>query len=264
MFRKGLLAVLALSILTILTYANMVEAITYAVEEGLVSYWSFEPDTIDGDTIKDLFGENHGTIYGGPQLVEGIVGKAMLFDGVDDAVGIPNNATISLSEAFTYEAWANPTVNNGCEGVITKGTWNGDSALATGGEEKWKISIGGVGGSSVGTWGTFPSGAWYHLVMAVDGRGPDKFRLYVDGKLVGSLDSSGHIHDLTNVIEDMFIGFTQRNVAFFTGPIDEARVYNRALTPEEVVINFESRGGIAVDYTSDKLISVWGRLKSDQ
>lgn len=263
MFKKGLIAVLALSILTILTYANMAEAVTYAVEEGLVSYWSLDDWTVDGTTIRDLFGENHREVFGGAVTVPGVIGEAMLFDGVDDAVFIPTNETIALSEKFTYEAWSNHSVNDGNAGIISKGTWNGFAALEMGGGGQFKIRING-GGNSQGFWGDFSPGKWYHLVMTVDGRGPDKFLLYVNGKVQEpTLDSTGQTGDLSTAPEGMWFGFEERNVIFYTGMIDEPRIYNRALTPEEVVLNYESRGGIAVDYTSDKLISVWGKLKSE-
>ncbi|GIW67303.1 MAG: hypothetical protein KatS3mg096_171 [Candidatus Parcubacteria bacterium] len=50
--------------------------------QGLVGYWSF-----DDCTAKDLSGNNNnGTLMNGPQCVDGKVGKALSFDGVDDYV----------------------------------------------------------------------------------------------------------------------------------------------------------------------------------
>ena len=52
-----------LTVLLMLTWqTNTVKA--QIVTDGLVSYWSFDEDTIEGKTVKDSWGENHGTIQG--------------------------------------------------------------------------------------------------------------------------------------------------------------------------------------------------------
>ena len=62
--------------------ANIVEA--QVVTDGLVSYWRL--DTIKGNTVVDVWGENDGTIFGDPKIAEGKIGKALNFDGDDHIV----------------------------------------------------------------------------------------------------------------------------------------------------------------------------------
>ena len=50
------------------------------------------------------------------------------------------------------------------------------------------------------------------------------------------------------------------NVQFFKGVIDEVRIYNRPLTDEELIQNYESDVGLGVE-PSDKLSTVWAALK---
>ena len=47
---------------------------------------------------------------------------------------------------------------------------------------------------------------------------------------------------------------------FFEGVFDEVRIYDRALTHEEVMHNFESGIGLGVEAVQ-KLPTVWGALK---
>lgn len=47
---------------------------------------------------------------------------------------------------------------------------------------------------------------------------------------------------------------------FFEGVFDEVRIYDRALTEEEVIHNYESGIGLGVEAT-EKLPTVWGALK---
>lgn len=48
---------------------------------------------------------NHGTIQGAQWTMDGRVGGALLFDGIDDYVRIPHAPSLNLSEAITIEAW---------------------------------------------------------------------------------------------------------------------------------------------------------------
>ena len=47
----------------------------------------------------------------------------------------------------------------------------------------------------------------------------------------------------------------------FEGVIDEVKIYNRALTPAEIVQNYEKAKALAVEDSSDKLAITWGELK---
>ena len=68
-----------------------------------VSWWKAEnnaSDAIDGNT---------GTLQGGMGFAAGEVGQAFSFDGVDDAVRIPNAANLNFTNSLSIEAWVNPT-----------------------------------------------------------------------------------------------------------------------------------------------------------
>src|SRR5262249_2080614 len=56
----------------------------------------------------DVVGENSGTVAGGVQRVAGLVGGALLFDGVDDYVAAPDSDLWAFGNGeFTIEFWAN-------------------------------------------------------------------------------------------------------------------------------------------------------------
>ena len=70
-----------------------------------VLVFTFDRDTIDGNTVKDLSGKgNDGTIYGA-QLVQGKFGEALRFDGVDDYVKAPAPVQWSGNVPFTVAFW---------------------------------------------------------------------------------------------------------------------------------------------------------------
>ena len=123
MLNKISTTVLALLIVTVFAYANMAKA--QIVEDGLISYWTFDNADIDGDTLKDLWGNNHGTIEGNPEIIEGHIGEAMEFHGQPDRVVVSNHESLALSDEFTVEAWAKvgEFVTNGA--MVSKGTGSG-------------------------------------------------------------------------------------------------------------------------------------------
>ena len=80
------------------------------VKDGLVSSWTFNANTIDGATLRDVWGNNHGTISGNPKIEKGIFGEALSFNGTDDYIDLGNNPSLDFDrdDAFSTEAWINP------------------------------------------------------------------------------------------------------------------------------------------------------------
>ncbi len=102
MKRQLYLLTIALTI-TIFSYNGYTEPV---VTNGLVSYWTFDRQDIDGDTVKDVWGENDGKIVGAPKVVGGQVGEALEFDGSDDYVNLTNLGDFgSQLGTSTFEAW---------------------------------------------------------------------------------------------------------------------------------------------------------------
>ena len=73
-----------------------------------------------------------------------------------------------------------------------------------------------------------PVGSWTHVALTFDGA---MLRLFVNGVQVSSRAISGSVQSVTN---PLWIGGNQPYGEFFHGLIDEARVYNRALSVAEL------------------------------
>ena len=244
----------------VLMYANMAKA--QIVENGLISYWAFDEDTIEGKTVKDVWGPNHGTIEGNPELVEGHLSEAMEFHGSPDRVRVSNHESLALSDKFTIEAWAkvNEYVSNAA--IVGKGTGSGLFVLQVVAPDQFKVRLNdGKGGDSHGWWPGHKKEEWYHLAMVVDGRAHTGLKLYVNGELMPPI-STVALGDIV-CANDLFIGFEERNGSCFIGVIDEVRIYNRLLEEEEIELNFRSTRA-AVEYCSDKLSTTWAKVKKAQ
>ena len=84
----------------------------------------------------------------------------------------------------------------------------------------------------------YGDGEWHHVVATRDG---NKAKIYVDGALVKEGDAmDGNIGgDDTN----WYLAQDGNTNGYLIGAMDEVRIYNRALTEEEVKKNFDSEGG---------------------
>ncbi|MYK17029.1 LamG domain-containing protein, partial [Candidatus Poribacteria bacterium] len=93
-------------IATVLTASNMAYA-RQAITDGLVSYWSFNKDTVTGKTVKDIFGANDGTMDGNVEVVNGKVGEALKFSGGHVDCGADKSLT-EIGDQITLEVWIKP------------------------------------------------------------------------------------------------------------------------------------------------------------
>ena len=123
--------------------------------------------------------------------------------------------------------------------------------------------------------GEFPisDGEWHHLVYTiktVDENGTEwtERALFIDGTL-NRISKFNPIvprktqYKYVSFSEPVYLGAGNnlgRAEGFFNGIIDEVRIYDRPLTEAEIMHNYQSTTGLAVDRT-DKLPTVWGALK---
>ncbi|MHC4616748.1 MAG: LamG domain-containing protein [Planctomycetota bacterium] len=206
------------------------------VAEGLVSYWKFDEGS--GSTAYDSAGTNDGTIYGA-QWTSGVLGGALEFDGVGDYVGIGNPASLNFAGLITIAAWIKPEAIAGVDinrNIVAHGHGGfQDQAVYLRIANDGQYEVGSHIQDSTDTGRAQyvvplgDKGNWVHLAGLHDG---SDWRLYRNGVEVASKNVPiGGIQ----VDEDWAIGArgtgTER---FFTGSVDDVRIYDRALSAEEV------------------------------
>jgi hypothetical protein len=107
MYQKSLIFIAIIILLAISSWFTKALGVQF-VQEGLAAYWTFDADTIEGDTIKDVWGDHDGTIFGDPEIVAGQAGQALKFDGQEDYIEVPDSEEFKISgKAVSVEAWIN-------------------------------------------------------------------------------------------------------------------------------------------------------------
>ncbi len=208
-------------------------------EPGLVAYWPF--DLGAGTVAIDRSGNGHdGFLTNGPQWT---AEPALAFDGADDYVDA--GAFGVAGEALTLAAWIYPEDLANCGSrdcrVISKatGTAEGDhvfmvSTIASGGATRlrFRLETDGATSTLIAASGDLEEDRWLHVAAVYDGA---TMALFLDGAQVGSAAQSGALTGDPAV--PVWIGGNPPDPAGrpWRGRIDEVRVYDRALSPAELL-----------------------------
>ena len=207
------------------------------VPTGVVSWWPLESNVVDS------VGGNNGTIVGSPIFSPGKVGSGLLLNGNNQFVRVPDSLSLHLSNAISIEAWIYPTNYGFYSAVLSKFDAAGGINQASwvmyldpSGLGRFDISTDGVEPTaSVYSSNICPLDAWTHVAGTYDGT---NLQIYFNGSLQGSVSASGSLFPGT---DDVGIGAKLGGVdntqvqTLFAGIIDEPTIYNRALTPAEIL-----------------------------
>ncbi len=216
-----------------LDYYDALQYTNAIVTDGLVSWWKFNEAS---GTLTDTVGNNDGTYNGSLYQQTGLIDYALGFDGVDDNVNCGNDTSLQLTDDFTVEAWVNCAQFGTNLGIVTKqvtgayGGWN----LGRMTDNRFSALISNTTELDyVHSMFSYTSSDWHHLAMVVD---DGTTYLYVDG--VQQQDYSTKAISESGL--DFVIGKTYPlyNSRYFNGNIDDVRVYNKALTAEEINQNY--------------------------
>lgn len=175
-------------------------------------------------------------VLGNPQVIKTDAGRAVLFDGVDDALFIEHNPIAGFRE-FTIEAIFRPDAGGEKEQrwLHIEDTENTESRalLETRlvGNEWFVDTFIKSGENRLPLFAEnfkHPLGEWFAVALVFDGR---EMRHYVNGKfeLGGNLTIKPFGKGITS------IGARQNKVYWFKGAVRSARFTNRALSPEEFI-----------------------------
>lgn len=199
---------------------------------ALTAHWKL--DESEGDIAHDSVGTNNGTLHGDPQWLPdaGRINGALAFDGDGDYVNCSDSETFDITAQITVAAWVRiNSVNTDWQTVIAKG----DSAwrLSTA-EDEYRYHFAVTGGPP---WNyingdiVVAADEWHHVCGTYDGA---DLRLYIDG----AEDPAGPVPESEGITAndyDVLIGENQERAnRYWDGMIDDVRIYNYALTADQV------------------------------
>ena len=201
----------------------------------LVAHYPFDEGS--GSTAIDISGNGHdGTLNGDPQWTAGHLAGALDFDGTDDYVEI----TRVVQDDFTLMAWIKtdtPGLSMGSQGYQGSGLiWSDVAGVAN----DFILAILGTKLSffcgnpdlSVNSDRDVVTGEWVH-VAATRSAQEKKIGIYINGEHEKTIDhaNSGPL----NALDTIAIGGNVLDSRYYTGLIDEVRIYDHVLSGIEVL-----------------------------
>ena len=234
-------------------------------QANLIAYWPF--DDLNGEVAEDIIGGYNGILNGGTWLEPGKVGAGALEGAGGNEVLCPAEA-ISTTEDLTLAWWM--IDNQSSWGTImdksfTDSTSGFDILVRPTGTEDSPLRFRIGGWQAYGGWGTecrLPAGAyedgeWVHIVCVYDSA-TDTASIYVNGKLpengtlnpkTGIAGEGGYCEGVNNTTAPLYLRGGKET---FTGILDDVAMWDRALSPEEIVTVFTS-GPLAVERPAKEL-----------
>ena len=189
------------------------------------------------DRLENI-GGHKTAMLGQPTLIDSPGGRAVLFDGVDDALFVDNHP-LAGAATFTWEAifrpdggeteqrWFHLSEIDPVTGVDTDNRMLFEIRIAG---DKWFLDSYNQSGSAskalMNRTALHPLGEWYHVASVYDGT---QFSNYVDGVREGAAE----LHLAPHGPGHASIGVRINKVFYFKGAVQLARFTRRALSPSE-------------------------------
>ncbi len=213
------------------------------IQANLLHRYSF---TNGDSSAVDSVGGQHGTLEGGAT----ISGNAVQLDGVNGHVNLPGDILETGLQSVTIEAWFEIDSVAGWQRVFdfgeTSGGLGGNTMFYTPtsgpGDSRFVIGTNGVPSYSTGedmvTADVIAVDTPTHIACVYDGA-TNQLRLYQDGVLQGTTTTTMQLSGVARVFA--YIGDSvYPDDPYLDGSVDEFRIYDTALTEEEVLFSFNS------------------------
>ena len=249
-----IVGILIIAVVVVAAAAIWVFASSASLESGLVGYWDFNEGsgTMLGDS-SDY--DNDGTIYGDAAWVDGIDGTALYLDGINDYIDVGNDDSLNPTDTISISCWVKPEsyLGYGWEPLVTKGYTShvdpyyqyhlgmtGDLRLSSRpGSFSFLVSVNGARHSVFTGDNIWIPGNWYHVVGTFGG---SKLSIYVNGDIKNTVVVTGL--SMMDYGQDVYFGRFNNLIggtegtgdidAYTPGTIDEIRIYDRALSAQNV------------------------------
>ncbi len=200
------------------------------IASGLIGHWNF--DETGGNIAYDTSGNlNNGTLVNGPIRQTGVncqVGGCLSFNGSNNYVSASIFPQVTRSGTYTFSAWVN-TANTSSQTIFQNAASASDrNGMMINGAN---IIFGYYNGTTwVSLYGPISTNSW-NYVVGVDNGGT--LSLYINGVLYTNTTASLYVNVDASYFylgKETYLGGQN----YLNGSLDDVRVYNRALSANEI------------------------------
>lgn len=209
------------------------------LDSGLIGHFPFNGNANDATGLNDSV-----KVYGAELTYDlcGDVNSAYYFDGEEDYIDLGYRNEYNFSGSITLNAWVNveDDIENGAKIISKWKTIDGHSGSWALTRKFFNVSANG----SQSLFTTFENDIFHEWVMitGIYNIENNKISYYVNCELKDEIDGPDSINLNESSIYIGAAGSTNSSVdLFFKGSIDDIRIYNRAITQEEVCALYEKK-----------------------
>ena len=220
-----------------------------------------------GTTWSDLSGNNYHATLSGATFSSTTNNGVFTFDGSDDFASIASNSGFQSLTEFALEMWINP-VSVGDDEMInllyTSGSnFKWDLRFSSGSSQNFRWGVANSSGAYVSaqdlttntSTGIVPLNKWSH-VTATFSSANGIMNIYINGKLTDT--KTGTFTTRTNGSENLLLA--KRTDGYHANvKIAQFRLYNKALTAQEVITNYRATQG---NYEQVNTVDISGNANS--
>ena len=207
---------------------------TRAADPSLVGWWKLDDGA--GTIATDSSGRSvDGELFGNPEwMAKAIYGGGLLFDGTDDYIFIDGHfqlAEYTMTVWFRVDSLAQRDILSAYAVGVQHGILLEVQAAGTL-RYLHRYPLGTGGGTNVYSTASYADGNWYHAAIV---KSAGQIALYIDGEQIGAAADTSVFDPTDSFGLALGILDNEREVArLFLGPMDDIRVYDRALEIGEI------------------------------
>ena len=229
-------------------------AVWAAEPPGLLAEWTF--DEGDGPVAHDSSGNGRDARVFGATWVKQGNGFALSLGGPDSYVDCGQNQALGVTGPVTVAAWIKPIGKPRSDapllgmGMSSYGMTQYDDVLY------WYVGHGKASSSWLGV--KLTAGEWSHVAATYDNQ---QMRVWVNGREAASRKTKVETYPLDGPFQ--MSSQARPGIAKFRGVLDNVRVYNRALTRNDVLARLRTEGaayGIEVYAIDDAVLHAGTRF----
>lgn len=214
------------------------------VSAGRVGHWKFDElsEILAYDSSGNFLNATSTDLPTRLESTQCQVGKCMSFNGTSNYLRVPYDEKLDVVDEVSISTWVKVNQVGEIMGIIERSSSFNDS------RDNYYMNIREDGSILGGTWNNNSQyyqyfdtpingyiGEWVHLVFVDDG---ETTKAYLNGVLDG--ETNWGAHSIGTNERALHIGARGDGSSVFNGEIDDIRIYNRALSKEEITNLYEA------------------------
>ncbi len=222
------------------------------LDDSLVAHWAFDEQS--GQTAHDKVGTNHGTLGADTNpgsddptwksVSECKVNGCLGFDGTNNFITNSSPENLPTGSQATWTWWSKSSATG----------WSANALLGDN-RSLWSIRQSsnylylGLGGEESGATASFSTDVnWSHYAITFNSGSASFFK---NGEMIGNYSFA---NTTVPALSTLYVGRRSTVAApyFFNGLIDEVKIYNTALTPEQVLQDMNAGASLTVGVGADE------------